>query len=50
MYQKDEDLNSEDEADFENTAYGFQDKFNSIAQRYQQLLIDESMVSNSIQY
>lgn len=45
MYQIDEDLESEEESDFDTTAFGFQDKFHSIAKKYQQLLIDESMVS-----
>lgn len=44
MYQIDEDLESEDETDFETTAFGFNDKFHSIAKKYQQLLIEESMV------
>lgn len=45
MYQIDEDLESEEETDFETTAFGFQDKFHSIAKKYQQLLMEESMVS-----
>ena len=48
MYQPDEDIPSEEEEDFEKTAIKFQDKFRKLSGKFQQILLQESMVRRVI--
>lgn len=44
MYQADEDIPSDEELEFERTALAFQDKFRRLSEKFQQMLLQESMV------
>lgn len=48
MYQNDEDIPSEEEEEFEETATRFQDKFRKLSGKFQQILLQESMVRRVI--
>lgn len=48
MYQPDEDIPSEEEEEFEKTALRFQDKFRELSSKFQQILLQESMVRRVI--
>lgn len=48
MYQTDEDIPSEEEEEFEKTALRFQDKFRELSSKFQQILLQESMVRRVI--
>lgn len=45
LYMEDEKPNEDDEAYFQRTADGFQDQFKGIVNKYQLLMMKESMVS-----
>lgn len=44
MYQHDEDIPSEEEDAFEHTAIQFREKFRKLSEKFQKILIQESMV------
>lgn len=44
MYQHDEDIPSEEEDAFEQTATHFREKFRKLSERFQKILMQESMV------
>ncbi|XP_061386567.1 mucin-5AC-like [Musca vetustissima] len=46
MYQNDEDIPSEEEEEFEKTAIRFQDKFRKLSGKFQQILLQESMLQH----
>ncbi|XP_037814931.1 mucin-5AC [Lucilia sericata] len=46
MYQPDEDIPSEEEEEFEKTAIRFQDKFRHLSGKFQQILLQESMLQH----
>ncbi|XP_065371309.1 putative mediator of RNA polymerase II transcription subunit 26 [Calliphora vicina] len=46
MYQTDEDIPSEEEEEFEKTAIRFQDKFRKLSGKFQQILLQESMLEH----
>lgn len=48
MYQTDEDIPSEEEEEFEKSAIRCQDKFRKLSDKFQQLLLQESMVRRVI--
>lgn len=48
MYQHDEDIPSEEEDAFEQTATHFREKFRKLSERFQKILIQESMVKKDI--
>lgn len=48
MYQNDEDIPSDEEEEFEKTAVRFQDKFRMLSGKFQQILLQESMVRRVI--
>lgn len=45
LYMEDDDTQTEDDVQFERTAQEFQGQFNSMVNKYQYLLMKESMVS-----
>ncbi|XP_058977468.1 mucin-5AC [Musca domestica] len=46
MYQNDEDIPSEEEEEFEKTAIRFQDKFRKLSGKFQQIILQESMLQH----
>ncbi|KAM7359258.1 BRD4 interacting chromatin remodeling complex associated protein isoform 2-T2 [Cochliomyia hominivorax] len=46
MYQTDEDIPSEEEEEFEKSAIRFQDKFRKLSGKFQQILLQESMLQH----